>query len=255
MFMPSHMWLIGGSALTAILSGTLSAAAQAPLDHSAVTGSPDVVVPASSPSIAAVPGTPGCPPATSADPTTAANGLNLCIEAASGSPAEIRVKAQLEALVARNDLSRWTFTHRVIIDERSIPHSHPVLTLHTRHARDNDLLLATYLHEQLHWWMVSRPEQTSAALADAREAFPGLPLGYPRSSDDAAGNELHVLVNYLEWQALIAVVGELRAWQIMEFWAADHYTRLYRAVLERPDVVRGIIRRHNLNPRIVAAGS
>lgn len=177
----------------------------------------------------------------------------LAIEAATGAPAELETKAQLEALLARYDLSRWAFTDRIFVDQRSIPHSHPVLTLHTRHLLDDDLLLSTYLHEQLHWWLASQPEQTSAALADVRQAFPNLPVGYPQGSDDSAGNDLHILVTYLEWQAVIAVVGELRARQIMEFWADDHYTHVYRAVLERPDLVRGIVRRHALSPRGAAA--
>jgi hypothetical protein len=39
----------------------------------------------------------------------------------------------LERLLKQYDLSKWIFTRKVIIDQGEIPHSHPVLTLHTRH--------------------------------------------------------------------------------------------------------------------------
>ena len=60
---------------------------------------------------------------------------------------------QLLALLARYDVSRWRFTSAVAIADKAIPHSHPILTLSTRHLDDDGLLLATYLHEQLHWFL------------------------------------------------------------------------------------------------------
>ncbi len=165
-----------------------------------------------------------------------------------GSPREAATKAQLERLLSAYDLAQWTFTGRVVIDDKSVPHSHPVLTLHTRHLRDDDLLLSTYCHEQLHWWLTANPEQTAAAVADIQAAFPNLPVGYPHGAEDADGNAVHVLVAWLEWQALQATLGELKARQVMTFWADDHYTRIYQAVLERPDVVRRIVRTHRLLP-------
>jgi hypothetical protein len=49
------------------------------------------------------------------------------------------------------DLTPWLFTRAVVIDDDATPHSHPVLTLHTRHLRDDLLLLSTFIHEQSHW--------------------------------------------------------------------------------------------------------
>jgi len=74
-------------------------------------------------------------------------------------------------------MSPWFYTKSVVIDERAIPFSHPVLTLHTRHAKDDELLLSTFIHEQLHWFFSGRPEQTEQAIADLRKAFPDAPTG------------------------------------------------------------------------------
>lgn len=188
------------------------------------------------------------PPTTVAGATAGVQVLRPVITMVRGSTGEARTKAQLERLLSAYDLDQWTFTGRVMIDEQSVPHSHPVLTLHTRHLRDDDLLLSTYCHEQLHWWLTANPARTAAAMADIRAAFPDLPVGYPQESEDADGNAVHVLVAWLEWQALQSMVGELRARQVMTFWADDHYTRIYQAVLERPEVARSIVRTHRLMP-------
>jgi hypothetical protein len=41
----------------------------------------------------------------------------------------------------------------MVIKERAIPHSHPVLTLNTRNLDSDDQLLSAFLHEQLHWYL------------------------------------------------------------------------------------------------------
>src|SRR5262245_52213072 len=69
-----------------------------------------------------------------------------------GSRAEIKTRDQLQRLLRTYDLSKWIFTKSILIDEKAIPHSHPVLTIHTRHLKDDELLLSTFVHEQLHWF-------------------------------------------------------------------------------------------------------
>ena len=53
-----------------------------------------------------------------------------------GSPGEIQTRDQLQRLLTTSDLSKWIFTKSILIDEKAIPHSHPILTLHTRHVKD-----------------------------------------------------------------------------------------------------------------------
>src|SRR5690348_10802294 len=102
---------------------------------------------------------------------------SISIELKHGSDAERQTKEQLERLLSTYDLQKYTFTRSVVIDERSIPHSHPVLTLHTRHLHSDDQLLSTYVHEQLHWYLENHQQQTDAAENDLRKIYPKVPVG------------------------------------------------------------------------------
>lgn len=170
----------------------------------------------------------------------------LTITLAHGSPAEAQTKAQLERLLVAYDLSQWFFTTSVVIDDRAIPHSHPVLTLHTRHGKDDDLLLATFLHEELHWYLTQHPAAVDSAISDLRTLFPAIPTGYPEGSDDARGNYVHQIVTWLELRTTAQVLGELRASQVMAFWATDHYTWIYGTLLSRGAEIGRVLRRHDL---------
>lgn len=44
------------------------------------------------------------------------------------------------------------FTELVLVEEKVIPHSHPVLTLNTR-SKDKLDILKTLVHEQFHWYV------------------------------------------------------------------------------------------------------
>src|SRR5262249_41578681 len=138
----------------------------------------------------------------------------LAVGTAHNSAPELATKAQLERLIAAHDLRQWTFTREVIIDEKSIPHSHPVLTLHTRHLKQDDELLSTYLHEQLHWFFTRHPEQTKAAEKELMEMYPKVPAGYPEGANDTESTYLHLLVCRLEQQADRAVLGEQRTAEV-----------------------------------------
>src|SRR5262252_3895760 len=72
-----------------------------------------------------------------------------------GSPPEASTAEQLRGLLQRLDVAPWLFTTRVEIEARAVPHSHPVLTLNTRHLGQDDLLLSTFIHEELHWWLAA----------------------------------------------------------------------------------------------------
>ncbi len=164
----------------------------------------------------------------------------------SGTLREVQTKEQLQRLLKTYDLSTWIFTRSILIDEKAIPHSHPVLTLHTRHLKDDDLLLSTFVHEQLHWFFVQNDQETKEAMKDLRTTFPKVPVGFPDGAEDEQSTYLHLLVNYLEYRADRELLGELRARQVFEFWASDHYRWVYKTVLERTRDVGDIAFRHKL---------
>jgi hypothetical protein len=82
-----------------------------------------------------------------------------------GTTGEAQTRDQLRRLLTTYDVSPWIYTRSVVIDERAIPFSHPVLTLHTRHQQDDDLLLSTFVHEQFHWFLAERREASEQAIA------------------------------------------------------------------------------------------
>jgi hypothetical protein len=123
------------------------------------------------------------------------------------------------------------------------------LTLSTRHQDDDLLLLSTYLHEQAHWWLEAQGPEGRAALAELAVRYPDLPVGFPDGADSPQSSLEHLVVIAAEWRALRKLVGELQARQVMEFWATDHYRKLYRLLLEDDGPVREVLQRHGLRFR------
>jgi len=171
---------------------------------------------------------------------------SITIQLKHGTDAERRTKEQLDRIVASYDLSKYTFTHSVLIDEKSIPHSHPVLTLHTRHLGQDDLLLSTYIHEQLHWFLDQHHKQTEAAEQELRKLYPNPPIGYPEGSPDAEGDYLHLIDCYFEMLAARELMGSERAAKVMDFWAGDHYTWVYKTVMRDEGRIGSVVEQHNL---------
>src|SRR5262245_53678494 len=113
---------------------------------------------AARPALAAVPDTP-----------------RITIDLAHGTPREETTKATLEQVLASYDLKKYTFTRRVMIEERAINHAFPVLTLNARFASSPDELLSSYIHEQLHWHLRDQLPRQQEAVAELRRMYPNAP--------------------------------------------------------------------------------
>jgi hypothetical protein len=98
------------------------------------------------------------------------------VELASGSDSEQRLQQRLSKILARYGprLKRWRFTDRVVLDDGSISHSHPVLTIgaRTKAVRTDKGLLAVYVHEQIHWFLSGHPVRLRRALTDLKARYP-----------------------------------------------------------------------------------
>lgn len=171
------------------------------------------------------------------------------IELKNGTDVERETKAQLEKLLKSYDLKKYTFTYQVLIDEQATPHSHPVLTLHARHptlVNSDDLLLSTYVHEQLHWYLAAHNSDTSAAEAELRKIYPKVPVGDPDGAQDEESTYLHVIDCYLEMQADRQLIGRERTALAMQFWSQHHYRWVYRMIIEDEARIAAVIRRQHL---------
>lgn len=188
-------------------------------------------------------------------PAPAAPPAPIEIELKKGSPEEARTRDQLRRLLREHDLERWIFTRKVAIDgtPNLIPHSHPVLTLGTEYQKDDDLLLSTFVHEQLHWYLEENHERAQPALQELRKLYPDAPAGPREGARDLESTYRHLIVCYWEIRAARELLGELRAYQLGQFWAQDHYTWIYRKVLEEGYKIGPLIQKHGLIPDARAA--
>jgi hypothetical protein len=137
-----------------------------------------------------------------------------------------------------------------MIEDGVIPHSHPVLTLSTRHIKDDELLLSTFVHEQAHWLLTQNYKNTEDAKKELRALFPKVPNKGPEGASDEESTYAHLIVIYLEYRADRELLGELKARQVMEFWSNDHYTWIYKTVLERARDIGNIAFKYKLVPGV-----
>ena len=176
------------------------------------------------------------------------NAASIEITTETGSERELETVRILEALRIAHDLSRWEFTDSVNVEAGVIPHSHPVLTLNTRHngEDESDVFLSTYLHEQIHWHEDERQNAVEAAIEELKAMFPEVPVGHREGGRDESSTYLHLIVCYLELEAIARLLSAERIEALNEYWLRDHYTWIYRQVMDRGDEIGEVIRRNGL---------
>jgi hypothetical protein len=164
----------------------------------------------------------------------------------SGTPLEERGRDQLRRLLQTHDMRKWLFTRDVLIQSGVIPHSHPVLTLNTRYLDDDTAQLATFVHEQIHWFLTDHvgDARTNAAVSELRGLYPQAPTAPPEGARNAWSTYLHLILCTLELQALTELLGESSARQQLARWT--HYTWVYQTVLTDTEQIGGLLRRHGI---------
>jgi hypothetical protein len=170
-----------------------------------------------------------------------------------GTPAEMRMRSMLTNLFARYDLTGWTFTRKIEVDETAMPHSHPVLTLNADSARDEMMALSELVHEQLHWFEEEHAESRNRAIMATTLYYPSVPTSRPEGAGDETSTRLHLLVCYLEYQALKVLVSEEVARELISALSRHHYCWVYRTVLADERRLAEIIREYGLLPEPLRA--
>ena len=148
------------------------------------------------------------------------------ITLATGVPDEADVRDRLLGLLRRYDLRKWQFTDQVRIERDAVSHSHPTLTIRAPMG-DNGILLATYLHEQIHWFTLIPANRDAMASMNRkwRELYPCVPVEYPDGCGSERSNYLHFTVCYFTYRGLIEVVGDGEARRIQERQLAQPWYR------------------------------
>jgi len=176
---------------------------------------------------------------------TAALGAELIsIQTKNATDHERQLKNELEKVVAANDVSKYTFTRTVIVEERAMNHSFPVLTLNTHFLGSDDELLSSFLHEQLHWYLASHPMQMRDAVAELRRFYPRVPVGLPDGADTEYSTYGHLVDCYLEIQADRQIIGEERTKKVIK--NKPWYLWIYKTVTDDEPRIAAIVNGEHL---------
>ena len=161
-----------------------------------------------------------------------------------------RVSNLLAALRRRHDLARFEYTSVVRIVPGGETFAFPVLTLGNRFADNEDILLSTYLHEQMHWylWHLGTPERDMVApfMDELVRRYPDAPTTLPDGARNYEATYVHLVVNWLELAATSELIGRPRAFALAE--AQHTYRWIYRTVLRDWDALAELYERHDLLP-------
>ncbi|HME11319.1 MAG TPA: hypothetical protein VKF79_00560 [Candidatus Acidoferrum sp.] len=169
----------------------------------------------------------------------------LNIRTAHGYPLEEQRKEQMERLAKQYDLVKYTITRDIVIERGAMNHSTPVLTLNLRFLDNDDLALSAYVHEQGHWLLLERfRAENPALLDDLEQTFPGLEYRQPQGDGDLRSSYYHIAVCMLEWQAMEELTGERRARKVIDWKQQDHYTAIYKILLQQRAQVEAVLNRH-----------
>ncbi len=152
-----------------------------------------------------------------------------------------------------HNLDKWFYTEHLNIEGGSIPHSHPILTLTpktrgTNYLEDDLALLATYIHEQLHWFLSLQENHhsTKAAITKLKSIYPDLPIGWPEGCKSEYSNYLHIIINFLEYKALTELVGQKVAKKRLT--DVNHYKGIYSLVSEELEQIEQVLMLFDLLP-------
>src|SRR5262245_37650858 len=162
-----------------------------------------------------------------------------------GSDREARTRAQLERVLADYDLTKYTFTRSVVIDEQAINHAFPVLTLNVRFANSEDELLSSFVHEQLHWHLRDHAAAMQQIVAELRRMYPRVPVGGTEGAETEYSTYGHIIDCYLEIQADRRFIGADATAAVVA--NKGHYTWIYKTVLDDEVKIARLVASHRLD--------
>jgi hypothetical protein len=178
-------------------------------------------------------------------PSFAADSIR--IKAEHNTDRERRTKTELEKVLRDYDLSKYTFTGDVTVEERAMNHAFPGLTLNVRFADSEDELLSSYLHEQLHWYLREHDADQRRAVRELREMYPNAPVGLPEGAENAYSTYGHLVDCYLEIEADRQLIGPERTLAVIK--DKGHYTWIYSTILRDEPRIAAVVDENHLRIR------
>ena len=168
----------------------------------------------------------------------------VSIQLAHHTSREMQTAQTLKQVLSKYDLSKYTFTREVVIEERAIAHAFPVLTLNARFAESPDELLSSFVHEQLHWYLRDHPMQMQDALDQLHRFYPRVPVGGSEGAETVYSTYGHIIDCYLEIQADRQLMGEERTMAVIK--DKGHYTWIYKTDINDEARIAAIVQNEHL---------
>ena len=163
------------------------------------------------------------------------------------STGEIRKKQQIERLAAKYDLTKYTITRDILIEERVINHALPALTLNLMFLDNDDRALGVYLHEQAHRLLHDRhPGKANEMLPELKRMYPDLKFEPEGRESNERGSYIHLAVIMLEWQALEDLIGVEHAQSVMKYGRQHNYKDLFATVIDNRKQMEDFLKRYEV---------
>ena len=106
--------------------------------------------------------------------------------------------------------------------------------------------MSTYLHENIHWYLDAHQTKIADIIAMLKKRFPNVAVGYPEGARDEYSTYLHMVVCFLELDAIRQLLSEARYNKVIHFWQKDHYTWIYKLIDEHDNEIAMLIKQHKL---------
>jgi hypothetical protein len=179
--------------------------------------------------------------------------LRICIDLSHAERNAIAVREMLIALSTKYALGPYEYCKEVSIAPGVLPYSHPVIRLNTALFTET-ALLATYIHEQMHWYVTwyshKHTDQWRAVWEALEQRYPDPPIGRGEGADTLFSTHLHLIVNWLEIEVLGSLIGAQAA---KEHVANMHYYRwIYASVIRDWQALGVLYASHHLVPILPA---
>lgn len=179
--------------------------------------------------------------------------LRVGIDLSHAERAAMAMRDRLIALRSKYALGAYEYCREVVITPTLLPYSHPVIRLNTALCSET-ALLANYLHEQMHWYVTwyshKHADQWRGVWAVLEGRYPDPPIGRGEGADTLAATHLHLIVNWLEIEALGSLIGREAA---RAHVATLHYYRwIYASVLRDWEALKRLYLSHQLLPILPA---
>lgn len=121
-------------------------------------------------------------------------------------------RVQINRIINDYDIDDWIFTDVVKIVHGEDARSYPVLQMNTDFLEDDEIQLSIFIHENAHIFIArdEKDEAENRVIRKLRSLFPNPPAPLQKNLYH------HIMVAWVEYDALIELFNEQKAREIME---------------------------------------